>query len=82
MHTNSNKRHLTCKSSVSNLEWVTASENSLSHGYKERIENRKKKIIATNLSGDKIIFNSRNDVAIYFKCDKSQVSYGRVYKKR
>ena len=52
-----------------NLEWVTARENDLAYGYTSRIENRKKKII----------FNSRNETAEYFKCDKSLISYGRYY---
>lgn len=66
---------------VENLEWVTASENDLAYGYTSRIENRKKKIIATNKNGEKIIFNSRNETAKHFKCDKSQIAYGRYYKK-
>jgi hypothetical protein len=66
---------------VENLEWVTASENDLAYGYTSRIENRKKKIIATNKNGETIIFNSRNETAKYFKCDKSQIAYGRYYKK-
>lgn len=66
---------------VENLEWVTASENDLAYGYTSRIENRKKKIIATNLDGREIIFNSRNETAKYFKCDKSQIAYRRYYKK-
>lgn len=64
-----------------NLEWVTASENDLAYGYTSRIENRKKKIIATNLDGKKMIFNSRYETANYFKCHKSQIAYGRYYKK-
>lgn len=64
-----------------NLEWVTASENDLAYGYTSRIENRKKNIIATNIDGRKIIFNSRSETAEYFKCHKSQIDYGRYYKK-
>lgn len=64
-----------------NLEWVTASENDLAYGYTSRIENRKKKIIATHKNGKTIIFNSRNETAKHFKCDKSQIDYGRYYKK-
>lgn len=63
-----------------NLRWVTASENALGYGYKSRIENRKKKIRATN-GVETIIFNSRDDCARYFRCNKSQIEYGRVYKK-
>lgn len=66
---------------LENIRWVTVSENCYAYGYKERIENRKKKIIATNLNGKKLIFNSRNETAKYFKCDKSQIGYGRYYKK-
>ena len=65
----------------SNLEWVTASENDLAYGYTSRIENRKKKIVETHLDGRQMIFNSRNETAEYFKCDKALIKYGRYYKK-
>ncbi len=64
-----------------NLEWVTAQENSLAYGYNARIENRKKKIKATNINGDIIVFNSRIETALYFKCNKSQIAYNKFYKK-
>lgn len=66
--------------SVSNLRWVSASENCRSFGYLPRIENRKKKIVATN-GTTSITFNSRNEAAAYFHCQKSEISYGREYKK-
>ena len=65
-----------------NLEWVTAQENDFAYGYTSRIENRKKKVIAINKEGVIITFNSRIEAAKYFKCDKSQIAYGRYYKKR
>lgn len=67
---------------VENLEWVTASENDFAYGYTSRIENRKKKILAENKDGRKLVFNSRGETAEYFKCHKSQIAYGRYYTKR
>lgn len=67
--------------SANNLEWVTASENTYAYGYKERNEHKQKRIKATNLNGKELIFNSRYETAKYFKCHKSQISYGRYYVK-
>ena len=66
----------------SNLEWVTASENYLAYGYADRIEHKKKKIKAINiLNGETLIFNSRYETACHFKCNKSEISYNKIYVK-
>jgi hypothetical protein len=65
---------------VCNLRWVSASENCMNFGYKKRIENRKKKICASN-GETKIIFSSRNECAEFFKCSKSCIEYNRLYSK-
>jgi hypothetical protein len=66
---------------VENLRWVTVSENCYAYGYEERNLHRQKKIKATHINGETLLFNSRNEVTNYFRCSKSQVSYNRVYKK-
>lgn len=66
---------------VNNLRWVTPSENCLAFGYKSRIENRKRKVKATNIHGQTIIFESRQAAAEYFGCSDSEINYGRLYKK-
>lgn len=75
-HINGNKLDNT----VSNLRWVSISQNYWAFDYAERIKNRKKKIIATN-GAETIIFNSRNEAAEHFQCHKSQIAYSRVFKK-
>ena len=64
---------------VENLRWVTPSENYLAYGYQSRIENKKRKVKATNLNGETIIFNSRKETAEYFKCSDSEINYGKRY---
>ena len=67
---------------VSNLRWVTVSQNCFGFGYDGRVENRKKKVRAFNsVLNKEIIFNSRDETAKYFKCHKSQISYGKEYVK-
>lgn len=76
-HINGNKSD----NRAENIRWVSASENAFAYGYRERIENKKKKIIAIYIDGTELEFNSRNETAKYFKCSKSQITYGKVYKK-
>lgn len=63
---------------VENLRWVTRSENSLAYGHQQNIEARKKKVSATK-DGVTIIFNSRNEAAEYFHCDKSKIIYNHKF---
>lgn len=66
---------------VSNLRWVTPSGNALAYGYRSRIENKKRQVLATHLDGQTIIFNSRQECAEYFGCSDSEIVYGKVYQK-
>lgn len=63
---------------VENLRWVTVSENALAFGHEQNIEARKKKVLATK-DGTSIIFNSRNEAAEYFNCDKSKIKYDHEF---
>ena len=58
---------------VSNLRWVTPSENCMAFGYKSRIENKKRKVKATNIDGQTIIFESRQAAAEYFGCSDTLI---------
>lgn len=64
---------------VSNLRWVTPSENALSYGYHSRIKNRKRQVRATHLDGRTILFESRQAAAEYFGCSDSEILYNHRY---
>jgi hypothetical protein len=65
---------------VKNLRWVSVSDNCWSFGYIGRVENRKKKIKATN-GIETIYFNSRNEAAQHFNLHKSRIEYWRKFVK-
>ena len=67
---------------VSNLRWVTPSENAMSFGYNSRIQNKKRAVRATHLDGRTILFESRQAAAEYFKCSDSEILYNHRYTKR
>ena len=66
---------------VSNLRWVTPSENALSFGYHSRIKNKKRPVRATHLDGRTILFESRQAAAEYFHCSDSEIAYKKRYAK-
>lgn len=67
---------------ISNLRWVTPSENALSYGYKSRIDSKKQPVRATHLDGRTILFESRQAAAEHFKCSDSEIVYNKRYVKR
>lgn len=66
---------------VSNLRWVTVSENYKAYGSKERAETRKRKVKAKYIDETIIVFDSRKEAAKYFFCSPSKIKYGYLYKK-
>lgn len=66
---------------VENLRWVSVSQNCWNFGYAERIENRKKKVVAVHLNGRILHFDSRNDAAEHFQCSKGLIHYEKLYVK-
>nr|DAF50650.1 MAG TPA: homing endonuclease [Siphoviridae sp. ctHAs12] len=76
-HTDGNRSN----NDVSNLRWVTPSENALAYGYKSRIKNKKRQVKATHLDGRTILFESRQAVAEHFGCSDSEVHYHKLYRK-
>ena len=67
--------------SVSNLRWVTASQNILAYGSEKRAISRMRRVKATNTSGEEIIFPSRKEAAKHFNCSPSKIKYAHLYKK-
>lgn len=45
------------------------------------LKTERKKIKATNLNGETIIFNSRQEASEYFNCSDSEIHYNKLYKK-
>ena len=77
-HINGNKQD----NRIENLRWANATSNYFGSGYQSRIVNKWKSIKAINtITGETIKFQSRNETAKYFQCDKSQIKYNYVYKK-
>lgn len=76
-HLDGNKRN----NEVSNLRWVSISENRLAYGNDERAKNRMRKVVGVNKDGERIVFDSRTAVGDYFNCSDSKVRYGYLYKK-
>lgn len=72
-----------CKTNndISNLRWVSVSENRLAYGSEQRSENRKRSVIARNVNGNEIIFDSRKEAAEHFNCSPAKIKYGHTYKK-
>ena len=66
---------------VSNLRWVTPSENCRAFGYHSRIKNKRRPVKAIHEDGREILFESRQHAAEYFGCSDSEIVYGKVYKK-
>jgi len=67
--------------SLRNLRWVSASENRLAFGYAQRAKSRQRKVLAINMSGEIIAFESRKSAANHFLCTPSKIKYGYKYSK-
>ena len=77
-HINGNKSD----NRIENLRWVDASGNSFASGYENRVRNLQREVKATNtVTGEIIIFQSRDKTAEYFDCNKANIDYKKIYKK-
>jgi hypothetical protein len=66
---------------ISNLHWVSISENRTAYGNLQRAKNRMREVIAVNENGEKITFDSRKSAAIHFECCPAKIKYGYKYTK-
>lgn len=66
---------------VSNLRWVSVSENRMTYGCDTRAEKRKRQVIAQHNDGTELIFKSRQDAAIHFNCSPTKIKYNVRYVK-
>lgn len=66
---------------VSNLRWVTVSENRMSFGSELRAKNRMRKVLGINENGEEVVFESRKAVAECFGCHPAKIKYGHRYTK-
>ena len=64
---------------VSNLRWVSASENRTAYGNEQRAINRQREVVAINETGEKIVFASRQEAAQHFECHPAKIKYGHRY---
>lgn len=67
---------------VSNLRWVTPSENRLAFGHEERRKNKQRPVRATHLDGRVIIFDSRRETCRHFGVKDSEMIYNHRYTRR
>ena len=70
-----------CKTNnhISNLRWVSVSQNHLAYGSEQRSASRKRSVLATHLDGTKILFKSRQDAAKHFDCSPTKIKYNHLY---
>ena len=72
-----------CKTNnhITNLRWVSVSENYRAYGSEQRAEARKRSVLARHISGEEILFNSRKAAAEHFNCSPTKIKYGQLYVK-
>jgi hypothetical protein len=66
---------------LSNLRWVTVSENCKAYGSEQRAEARKRGVTATHTDGTILEFDSRKSAAEHFNCSPTKIKYGHLYAK-
>ncbi|MDO4710618.1 MAG: NUMOD4 motif-containing HNH endonuclease [Peptostreptococcaceae bacterium] len=67
---------------IENLRWIDATGNYMASGYRNRIKNKQKPVRAIHsLTGEVLVFNSRNRAAKRFDCHTSQIKYNYIYQK-